>query len=622
MRVADPQRRELTLGRLIGRVDRLLGRAQRVSTRLSWWRLALFLTGAAAAVTPYRLGWYHTGNVALAVGLLTFFIVARYHSRLESRMQRLNVWRGLKATHLCRLRRDWDGIPPRESLLSQDSKIQNHPYARDLDLVGSYSLFRLLDTTISTHGRDRLAAWLLDGDTTAAGDQWRDRQALIQELAGLPLFRDRVLLEAALAGDSVINAERIRTLLQKPAGFPLLVPVLIVEALLAAATFGLGTAAMLGGLPDYWNLSLALYIAVYLLIAAQLAPVFGRATALYGELSKLGDLFGYLESRSYRSAPALAALCRELSSGPHRPAQSIRRLARVTHALSIRAHPLIHLAANAAMPWDLYFTHRLERLRVQTSRELPQWLDVLAQVEAASALGNFAYLHPDYQWPSRFEASGNGQPARLMTRDMGHPLLPAAGRVANDLDLNGISRVIILTGSNMSGKSTFLRTVGINVCLAQAGAPVCAAAFEWSWVRVYCCIRVDDSLEAGLSFFYAEVKRLKRLLEATRDWSAPPVLFLIDEIFKGTNNRERLIGSRAFIRALADGNGFGLISTHDLELADIEKEIPTASNAHFQETVEAHELRFDYRLRPGPCPTTNALRIMQLEGLPIPHEER
>jgi DNA mismatch repair ATPase MutS len=170
----------------------------------------------------------------------------------------------------------------------------------------------------------------------------------------------------------------------------------------------------------------------------------------------------------------------------------------------------------------------------------------------------------------------------------------------------------------MSGKSTYLRTIGVNLCLAQAGAPVCAATFEWSWSRLACCIRIDDSLEAGLSFFYAEVKRLKSILDATRDHNAPPVLFLIDEIFKGTNNRERLLGSRAYIKHLATGNGFGLVSTHDLELTDLEKEIPSLTNAHFQETVAAGALKFDYRLRPGPCPTTNALRIMELEGLPVP----
>ncbi|HYL81734.1 MAG TPA: MutS family DNA mismatch repair protein, partial [Candidatus Acidoferrum sp.] len=334
-----------------------------------------------------------------------------------------------------------------------------------------------------------------------------------------------------------------------------------------------------------------------------------------------GAVFRLLESRSYHATPDLDRVCAPVLAAHPRPSDVIHRLARVCQALSVKAHPLVHLAANAAGPWDLYWTRRLEDLHRQVEESLPVWLETLAELEAASALATFAYLHPTYCWPAPITNTGNGQPAVIESRALGHPLIAESHCVTNDADLRGLGRILIITGSNMSGKSTFLRTLGINTCLAQAGAPVCAAVFRWTWVRLACCIRVDDSLEAGLSFFYAEVKRLKRLLDAASDRSAPPVFFLIDEIFKGTNNRERLIGSRAFIRALAGSNGFGLITTHDIELADLERDITTASNAHFQETVEGGALQFDYRLRSGPCPTTNALRIMALEGLPVPPPE-
>ena len=274
---------------------------------------------------------------------------------------------------------------------------------------------------------------------------------------------------------------------------------------------------------------------------------------------------------------------------------------------------------NALCPWDLWFLRRLLHIQAAIRQALPQWLNCLAEVEAASALATFAYLHPHYAWPTPLTqtAEQNGTSPRVQADQLAHPLLSAKTRVANDVRLAGRGAIHLITGSNMSGKSTFLRTIGINLCLAQAGGPVCARSFEWTWSRLACCIRVDDSLDAGLSFFYAEVKRLKTILDATQESAAPPTLFLIDEIFKGTNNRERLIGSRAYITELSKGNGFGLVSTHDLELADLEQAIPGLTNAHFQETVSAGSLQFDYRLRPGPCPTTNALRIMELEGLPI-----
>jgi hypothetical protein len=602
------------LERLVARTDRLLHRGRITSASFSRWRLAIFLTGAACSIAPYKLGWYHLGNAALGLFLLTFLIVARYHNRLETRLHRLALWRRIKDAHLARLRLDWNKIPPRFS-----SAPDGHPYAVDLDITGPHSLLHLLNTTVSSNGRERLASWLLLQPPDP--QQWRTRQILVKELSRLPLFRDRLALEALLIaqGDAgEIDGQGIQAALHRPIGFPSLVPMLVAETILTLTTLGLLLGAAIGNLPEYWTLSFGAYALFYLMISGRIAPVFGRALSLHHESERLEAVFRYLERRSFVAAPSLRRLCTPLTCGTGRPSASIRQLARICQALSVRAHPLVHLAVNAVGPWDLFFIHRLERLRRMVLTGLPTWLETLAEIEAASALGSFAYLHPDYQWPHPLTTGGNGQPASISARSLGHPLLHRAQRVANDLELQGIGRILLITGSNMSGKSTFLRTLGINACLAQAGAPVCAASFEWTWVRPFCCIRIDDSLEAGLSFFYAEVKRLKRLLDAAHDRSAPPVLFLIDEIFKGTNNRERLIGSRAFIRALAGGHGWGLITTHDLELAELEQTIGTLSNAHFQETVEAKELRFDYRLRPGPCPTTNALRIMALEGLPVP----
>jgi len=607
--------REQTLQRLIARVDRLLEQAEQTSARFTRWRLAIFVAGVLCSVIPYKLQWYHLGNTALGLFLVVFLIVARYHSRLENRMHRLRLWRDIKRTHLARLRLDWHAI-----VTVATPSPDTHPYATDLDITGPHSLFSLLNTTVSSNGRDRLAAWLIQQprSQTNGPTHWLARQSLVKELASLPLFRDRLVLEASLIGEAEIDGHRIRAALEAPAGFPGLGPVLVIETALAAGTLVLALASAQAGAPSYWTLSFGAYAIIYMLVSSQTAPIFGRALSLHHELEKLGAVFHYLERRSYAATPLLGRLCAPLISSSRRPSDYITRFARVCQALSVRAHPLVHLGLNAVGPWDLWWINRLQRLHKQVLPEIPTWLEKLAELEAASALGNFAYFNPAYHWPSLLSPAGNGRPATIGAQALGHPLIPAAQRVTNDLNLWSVGRILIITGSNMSGKSTFLRTLGINTCLAQAGAPVCADSFEWNWVRISCCIRVDDSLEAGLSFFYAEVKRLKRLLDEARERSAPPVLFLIDEIFKGTNNRERLIGSRSFVKALAGSNGFGLITTHDLELAELEKEIPNASNAHFRETVEANELRFDYRLRPGPCPTTNALRIMALEGLPVP----
>ena len=608
-----PQHRDNSLIRLLARIDRLLDRAAQSSARFTRWRLAIFLIGAVASVALFQQQRYQSGNATLAGFLTLFIIVARYHSKLENRIQRLRVWRRMKATHLARLQLNWTGIPARVM-----PSREQHPYAVDLDLVGPHSLLTLLDTTNSSNGRERLADWLLTQPPDSS--HWERRQVLIKEVTRLSLFRDRLALEASLLGEAELDGHRIHAALAPPVGFPRLIPLLLLQALLAGTTLGLAFASAIIDLREYWVLSFTVYAAIYLLTSGQVEPVFGRALSLHGQLEKLGGLFRYLERRSYSSTPALGRLCAPVVAGATRPSLAIRRLARVSHALSVRAHPLVHLALNGLGPWDLFFTWRLERVRDHVLDKVSIWLETLAELEAANALGTFAYLHPGYHWPApqaESPAADGAKQAVLTATALGHPLIPSAHRVTNDVDLRGLGRVLLVTGSNMSGKSTFLRTLGINVCLAQAGAPVCAESFEWTWVRIACCIRVDDSLEAGLSFFYAEVKRLKRLLDAAEDRAAPPVFFLIDEIFKGTNNRERLIGSRAYIQALTASHGFGLVTTHDLELADMDRTFPTLTNAHFQETVQANQLQFDYTLRPGPCPTTNALRIMALEGLPV-----
>ncbi len=596
--------RSAQLQRLLERIDRLITRGTAASARFSKWRLSIFVSGLLCTVTLFRSGWYQSGNLTLAGFVALFLIVAAYHNRLEHRIHRLRVWRGIKSAHLARVLLDWAAIP-----LRGGEAESSHLCARDLDLTGSRSLLHLIDTTVSDHGRLRLSAWLLTQPKTSS--RLAKRHRLVKELAARTNFRDRLALLAHLAGEEEINGKRLAAVLQHPVGFPRLNLVLTVQSLLALTTSSLALGALLNWLPSYWMLSFSAYALLYLQ-TDQGEELLEHAVGLHHEMERLGVVLGYLERQATLSASALGESCAPLLQTDAKPSTHLAHTARILHAISIKAHPLVHLAVNALCPWDLWFTKRLQQTQDKIGQHLHSWLDCLAEVEAAGALANFAYLHPHYTWPILRKESG------LDAIGLGHPLISPKTRVTNPLSLTGVGTISLITGSNMSGKSTFLRTVGINLCLAQAGAPVCADRFEWSWSRLACCIRINDSLDAGLSYFYAEVKRLKAILDEAEDRTGPPTLFLIDEIFKGTNNRERLIGSRAYIKSLSSGNGFGLVSTHDLELTDLEKEISSLTNTHFQETVSAGALQFDYRLRPGPCPTTNALRIMEVEGLPVP----
>jgi hypothetical protein len=592
------------LQRLIGRIERLIAGGVAVSSRFTTYRLAIFIAGVVCTVSLFRSGRYHSGNLALAAFVVVFLVVASYHNRLEQRIHRLRLWTRIKSTHLARVQLAWTQIPYKPT-----EPFATHVYAQDLDIAGPHSLLHLIDTTVSDQGRTRLTSWLLTQPPEAR--IWATRQALVKELRPHSLFRDRLMLEAQLAGEQEINGRRLAAVLDHPVGFPGLTRILVIQTILALSTIVLGIGALLDWLPGYWMLSFGAYALIYLM-TDQGEELLEHAIGVHLEMERLSRVLQFVERHSARPGSIMAHTCAPLLEGGRAPSSFMHRLARIFHGISVKAHPLVHLALNALCPWDLFFAFRLRQFQERVKTRLPVWLDRLAEVEAASALAGFAHLHPDYAWPIPASAIG------VRSDSLGHPLIPPTTRVCNDLGLDGLGTIHLITGSNMSGKSTFLRTIGINICLAQAGAPVCAKNFSWSWCRPACCIRINDSLDAGLSYFYAEVKRLKTILHATADRASPPVLFLIDEIFKGTNNRERLIGSRSYIKALAAGNGYGLVSTHDLELTDLEKEVPSLVNAHFQETVSNGALAFDYRLRPGSCPTTNALRIMELEGLPIP----
>ena len=263
----------------------------------------------------------------------------------------------------------------------------------------------------------------------------------------------------------------------------------------------------------------------------------------------------------------------------------------------------------------MFFAHLLNLQKAKLRTLLPKWLDAWYRLEALNSLANFADLNPGVTFPT-LKAPVEPGPI-FQAEDLGHPLLQDDIRVCNHLTLEKTGTLLIVTGSNMSGKSTFLRTVGINLVLAFVGGPVQASQMQTMPLRIFSSIQVSDSLAYGISYFYAEVQRLKKLLDSLEMSHPYPLLFLIDEIFRGTNNTERRIGSQSYVEALLGKNGLGLISTHDLELTQMAADFTGVQNVHFRESIADDQMAFDYRLYPGPCPTTNALRIMALAGLPV-----
>ncbi|MCO5193720.1 MAG: hypothetical protein M9930_10630 [Anaerolineae bacterium] len=603
--------RQATLARQIERVATQLEKLEHTSRIFHRVRLSVFFVGVALAV----IAFFQVGIVAfwllILATVVAFSTIVYFHRTLLRQIDRYRGWQRIKSTHLARMTLDWDGIsaemPIRDPL----------PLETDLDLVGVHSLHRLLDTTVTTSGSERLRAWLTaprpDPDRIAA------RQALVMELVPRPLFRDKLLLQARLAArsDEKWSADTLQKWLENNPATGSLRPWLLLLSALSIANIILFSLYLAGIAASWWLITFLPYVALSLLRSRDVQPVFAQAAQMQDALGQLGAVFGRLERDSYHKMPNLRRLCTPFLDADHRPSRYLQRIGRIVNAMGIRGNGLVALLLNAVVPWDIYFTHRLAVEKSAIRQFLPVWMDTWFEVESLCALATFAYLNPDYAFPT---ISADG-PVLSATR-LGHPLIPHAQKIANDVTVDKVGEILLITGSNMAGKSTFLRTVGLNVALAYAGSVVDAAALDLRPYRLFTCIRVSDSVIDGISYFYAEVKRLRALLDSLREENDLPLLYFIDEIFRGTNNRERLSGSRAYVRALAGGHGVGLISTHDLELVHLADEMPELRNYHFREAVIDGRMVFDYTLRPGPCPTTNALQIMRLEGLPVPTEWR
>ncbi|GAC1348560.1 MAG: MutS family DNA mismatch repair protein [Ktedonobacteraceae bacterium] len=615
------QERLHALEKQVGRLKRRLASLNARSDRYSWVRLAIFLVGfALTVVTFFLLGWIGS-LIPGALTLIFFSVVASYHREIERSITRHKIWLQMTLTQIARMRLDWQHIPE----IRDDGPQANHPFETDLDITGKRSLHQLINTGITFEGSQRVKQWLLN--TRPDLQTIRKRQVLVRELAPLSRFRNKLTMKSLLAARKVAEqweGKRLLDWLDHHASAPAqaLLWTLVVSTLLSVLALTLLLLNLLGLIaPQFWIAAFLLSTIWFYGKRSQRGDLFEDAYFLRDAFAQLSTVFAYLESYPYGKHEHVKKLCEPFfANREQRPALLLKQLERIASGATLEKNQLFWLIINVLVPWDPYFAWQFKRYKALIAALLPTWLETWFELEALCSLANFAYLHPQYVPPeviTRESQQDRHKASLLRVTGLGHPLIADEQKVVNDFTLHELGEVVIVTGSNMSGKSTFLRTLGINLCLAYAGGPVNARVFEASLFRIYTCIKVSDSVTDGYSYFYAEVRRLKALLSELERNCAVPLFFLIDEIFKGTNNRERLIGSRAYIQALVEKNCIGAISTHDLELVQLADTLPGVKNYHFREEVIGGQMVFDYVLRTGPCPTTNALKIMQMEGLPV-----
>lgn len=561
-------------------------------------RVALFL--AAIAITWWLLNATEASAWWLLLPIAAFFAAVAQHGRVKRQKTLAERAAAFYRTGIARLEDRWEGT-------GQTGERFDHPhhvYASDLDLFGRGGLFELLFNGRTRMGEEGLARWLLQPASVATV---LERQAAVSELRERADLREDIAVLGADANVGV-QPDALTRWAESPNR--------LTQSWLGIASYVLPIAAIAGviawsefGLISPFVLILILEFAVLRLIQDELKETLQTTEQAFEDLRLLAGLLERLERESFAS-PRMVALKSSLSSHKQSAAGTMARLATIVQWIESRRNPILQFLSLPLL-YPLHVARAAERWRDEHGTVVRSWLDAIGEIEALLSIATYSFEHPSDAFPKFLEGE-----SRLRGVQLGHPLIPAARCVRNDVVIEPPTRVLLISGSNMSGKSTLLRAIGLNTVLAMAGAPVRAASLELTPLHVGASIRINDSLHEGSSRFYAEITRLRQLLDLTT--AHPPLLFLLDELMQGTNSKDRRIGAEGVLRAFLERGAIGLISTHDLALTDIES--PSSQrlrNMHLQDEIVDGQIRFDFKLRDGVVTKSNGVELMRSIGLDV-----
>lgn len=578
-------------------------------------RSLVFFAGIAAAFAVFSSRNFSAWWLLLAP-VAVFWLLGVRMQRIDNKRTSFSRAVGFYERAMLRMKGDWAGDGEKGERFVEN----NHLYAKDLDIFGRRSLYQMLCAARTPMGQETLAAWLLK---PAAPDVVRARQGAVAELAPQLDLRE----EIAVLGENARCRTNVEGLCSWGEREPLLKSSRFrVYAWALSALGATGVIAFNAHLLNYFGLldlpeelvaALRLYfLSMGLVYTAVLWRFKGRTNRVIQEihevapdLSLIAGVLSRLEAERFAS-PRLALLRSELETGGWPPSRCIAKLNRLLELADSRRH-MVMAVIRPLLLWDVHLSYAIEDWRRASGPAMRNWFSAVGEMESISSIAGYYYDHPGDVFPE-FVAD---RPF-FAGRALGHPMVPEDHMVSNDVYLADNPGVLIVSGSNMSGKSTLLRTIGINVVLAQAGAPVRARQLTLSSLVVGASIRIQDSLQDNTSRFYAEITRLRQIMEAA---SGPtPVLFLIDEILHGTNSHDRRASAEAIVGGLLARGAIGLLTTHDLALAHIADLLsPRGANVHFEDYIENGEMHFDYRMRPGVVQNSNAIELMRSVGLVV-----
>lgn len=487
-------------------------------------------------------------------------------------------------------------------------KPETHEYANDLDIFGRASLYQYINRTNSEQGNKMFADWLLH---QALPGMILQRQETVKELTPETGWRQQLQSCGIATKITIATQQRIEKWLEQPVSFSGKLLWNILKYLLPAISFSFLTLHLINILDAsiFYPLML-LMLAVSFAISKLIISDYLQLNRIAPELESLSESISLIEKKEFKT-DLIKKLQAKYKTGLVTSSESIKKLKKVLDLLDIRLNPLVYIPLNTFLFWDLQQIFTLEKWKIANKHNIRDWFGTLAEIECLSSIANLAFNHPENSFPRISNKEGV-----FIADSMGHPLIAKEKMVCNSFSTEGVNQMNLITGSNMAGKSTFLRSIGINIVLAMMGSTVFARSLALSPMKVLSSMRVSDNLEESTSTFYAELKKLKEVINSV--YNNEKVFLLLDEILRGTNSADRHAGSKALIKQLIHHKAVGLIATHDLELAKLADEFPDKiHNYHFDVQVANDELYFDYKLKRGICQSMNASLLMKKIGIEL-----
>lgn len=568
--------------------------------RISMLRLTLFIAGVAGiyfffSQTPLLIA-------CICLTFLPLFILVKIHNRFFIRKEWLETQARIIQEELQALSGDYSSFEDGKEYVNPE-----HPYSFDLDIFGRRSLFQSINRTCTFFGKDRLAKWLQNHLHEKTSIE--KRQEMVREISEHTLFREQFRVAGLVHHGQSSDAEKIQAWSQSPAqylhagwvkafiwGVPVINSLLLITSLIGWTSFS----------------CLGLSFGIFLVLSF---GIIKRATYIqetYGKqlksLNGYARLIALAKAEDWKSAGMLELMERFNLNGQS-PVQALQQLSKELDRLDLRNNQFLYVLLEGSIFFQLQEIVRIERWKVRYGQHISEWLETVGELDALCSLGTFAYNHPQYTYPELTE-----KPFCFLATQMGHPLMPASQCVKNDATIPSRPFFLIITGANMAGKSTYLRTIGVNYLLACVGAPVCCERLKLHPNQLITSLRTSDSLSDNESYFFAELKRLKRIIDLLNQ--GQQLFIILDEILKGTNSMDKQKGSFDLIRQFMQMKANGIIATHDLLLGSLIKQFPEEiRNYCFEADIKDNELTFSYKLREGVAQNMNACFLMKKMGI-------